>query len=105
MTGTRITWSGSHPGPDVAAVRAFLAQAAVAHGLTPIGAAEVRTGPRGLWAVLPADQGFLVVRHDGGKLRISLEVDGSVDRAALKRRVEQAFPLTNPVVVEDETVL
>lgn len=103
--GTRIFWSGTSSLPDVATVRAFLAQAAAAHGLGPIGAAEVRTGPRGTWAVLPLDQGYLIVRHDGEKLRISVEVDGSVDRAALKNRVRTSFPMQNPTIVEDETAL
>ncbi len=103
--GHRLLFSGVFTTLDAATAQAFVAALLASQGLTAIGAPLVRNGAQGIWACQPLEQGVIIARKIGDKVRIVIDVDGPLDRAAVKTLVDSSFGLVNPITVEDTTDL
>ncbi len=101
--GHRLLFSGVFTTLDAATAQAFVAAVVSGQGLTTIGAPLVRTGANGMWACQPLEQGLIVLRKVGNRLRVAIDVDGPLDRTAVKALVDSSFGLTDPITVEDST--
>jgi len=100
-----MVWSGERADVDGATVTGFFLDLQARHGLRPVGPPSVAQGPGGVTGAQMLERGQATVRQTGQKVRVTVDVDGSVDVARLKALVEGAFSLRNWTLIEDEVDL
>ena len=106
VKGKRMVWAAGFKRLTLAIVQDLLVQIIADYTLTPLGPPTVESGTHGIVVTQLLEEGQITVHKlDGDNMRVTVDLDGVTNTAALRSAVKGAFDLVNETVIEDDTNL